>query len=1098
MLLHDPTDLDVQFRLLKNSRLTQGDIQSILRALRAIKTRDRAEDEVVASAGEILRQSPEKQRIDPDARDAGTKVGIAISWLEEAQILERHENHTKVFPGSLLVASEEEARTSLLKKLGPDTTITPYLAIISALMSTEEDENLSTDELMGITGQDSRTIAAMLRDLDRWKLLSNDTELGVLFYREPSTALRLQELMRLESSLLEHLREAAPNADFEEWQVLNVRSLCDLLRRDTQIDLDPQRLGRLLTSFAAPFGREGDEQAAHGFFELRPDGHDRRRVRLRRSWSRINDIRQRRMQLSQALIARFESLRKNNALLVTCKQGELEAMLQADTELASLDIKDWDTALSAALLYLDANEVLHLARGKAVFRSAMRIQLHAQASQRRFSRSDYAELSLHYKDKTAQIHVMAEYAKLAIDKIQEAMRFIVEYFSLNWQEFVRRWFAGRKDVLELATTEEAHRRILIDLANPEQQAIVAAPPQGSQLVLAGPGSGKTRVIVHRVAWLLRECLVQPEEIMVLTYNRSAAVEIRRRLWKLVGMDAAGVAIQTLHSLAMRLTGTSYAVALEREENIDFGHVIRQATKRLQQTTTTHGDDDNEASIARDKLLAGLRFVLVDEYQDINGDHYNLISALAGRSLHASDDRLSLMAVGDDDQNIYAFGGADVRYIRQFETDYQAKRFNLLENYRSTTHIIDCASLVITPARQRMKQGQTLRIDHARREQPAGGEWALKDALAQGRVHVLEVPAHDFQEAAIALAELKRLQTLQNDMGHWGSFAVLARKHSDLDAIQTLCRQQGIPVQRITDEPPIPLYSSREGATLLALLRGEKRRTARKRIVLRSRTLARWLRRKYGLHTADWDGNPYLAALVQFIAEADSCSPDSEAVVDELISELYEFKNNGITLSEQSPNAPLMLMTAHRAKGLEFNHVLILGASPWKAADDEERRLFYVAMTRARQTLTICERLGQRHPFVQELHNLPMRSRPTPPALPPMSALRVASTTPENVYISWLGHRNPKDPAHRAIAALRIGDALSLRPRSDGRLGWEITNSADQTVGCMATAFKPTGRIATVRVAAIQVRNDKTTRCPRWELVLPEIEYHIAANGTPPS
>ncbi|WP_301277014.1 UvrD-helicase domain-containing protein [Dechloromonas sp.] len=103
------------------------------------------------------------------------------------------------------------------------------------------------------------------------------------------------------------------------------------------------------------------------------------------------------------------------------------------------------------------------------------------------------------------------------------MSFIVDYFSQDRDDFVRRYFAGRKDVLEMATTEAAHRRILTDLQNPEQQAIVAAPLEGSHLVLAGPGSGKTKVIVHRVAWLLRECMVLPEEIMVLAYNRSAAV-----------------------------------------------------------------------------------------------------------------------------------------------------------------------------------------------------------------------------------------------------------------------------------------------------------------------------------------------------------------------------------------------------------------------------------------------------------------------------------------------------------------------------------------------------------------------------------------------
>ena len=87
---------------------------------------------------------------------------------------------------------------------------------------------------------------------------------------------------------------------------------------------------------------------------------------------------------------------------------------------------------------------------------------------------------------------MAEYARIAIGKLQAAMDFVRDYFSLERAEFVRRYFAGRKDVLEMATTEAAHRKILTELANPEQQAIVAAPREGNHLVLAGPGAGKTR------------------------------------------------------------------------------------------------------------------------------------------------------------------------------------------------------------------------------------------------------------------------------------------------------------------------------------------------------------------------------------------------------------------------------------------------------------------------------------------------------------------------------------------------------------------------------------------------------------------------------
>ncbi len=211
-------------------------------------------------------------------------------------------------------------------------------------------------------------------------------------------------------------------------------------------------------------------------------------------------------------------------------------------------------------------------------------------------------------------------------------------------------------------------------------------------------------------------------------------------------------------------------------------------------------DDSASSLARARLLAGLRFILVDEYQDINRDRYALISALAGRTLASGDDRLALMAVGDDDQNIYEFDGTNVRYIRQFEADYQARRFHLLENYRSSGHIIDCANQVIAPAQERMKAERT--PAHQPRPPRCSGRWCFGKAntpCSAGRVHILEVPSHPLQAAALALDELQRLYALREDTregGRWGHFAVLGREHKDLDAIHHLARQRGLAVRRI--------------------------------------------------------------------------------------------------------------------------------------------------------------------------------------------------------------------------------------------------------------------------------------------------------------
>lgn len=1086
ILLYDEADLDVQFRLLRNSRLTQHDIHSILKALRSIEKKDRSEGAVVVTSGEILLEIPDQHRIDPDAADADTKVRIAVAWLEEARLLERQENHTRVFPGSLLVASLDDARALLEKKLGSDTKIEPYLQMLSILMQAADDEGVSTDELMLATGQDSRVVQAMLRDLDRLKLLSNDLEIGVTLYREPDTANRIEELRNLENALVVSLREAAPDADQENWQILNIRRLCDTLRREAQVEFDPEKLTRLLKSFAEPFG-EGPGQ--RGLFALRPAGQDNRYIKLLRSWQDIEVIRERRMRLAQALVSYFIGHRQGNNLLVTCKQGDLEIALQADTTIQDLDVKDWSVALAASLMYLDTNEVLHLARGKAVFRAAMNIQLNAVARRRQFKKSDYAELELHYKDKTIQVHVMAEYARLALGKIQAAMSFIVDYFSLDRADFIRKYFAGRKDVLEMATTEAAHRRILTDLQNPAQQEIVAASLDGSHLVLAGPGSGKTRVVVHRVAWLLRESMVLPEQIMVLAYNRSAAIEIHRRLWALVGADAAGVSVQTLHGLAMRLTGTSYAVAIERGENINFNAVIKTATEQLRKAEQ---GDDVGPSVRRDRILAGLRYLLVDEYQDINADHYDLISALAGRTLISEEDKISLMVVGDDDQNIYAFGGANVRFIQQFETDYQARRYHLVENYRSTQNIIDCSNRVIARAHNRMKVDQEIRINHARRELPSGGDFSKLDPVAQGRVHVLEVPQQYFGEVESALSELRRLNNLQgdSDQKYWGRFAVIARRWEHLEPMAAACRIKGIPVRLMRDDHVPDLHTTREGHIFLTLLKGKYRHVGRSRVILRSTTLSRWFRRRFGHSIDDLIEHPQRAMLAQFIRECESAAPGSERVVFDLIEQIYEFGGGGKSVSGDMANGPMLLLTAHRAKGLEFDHVLILDGGGWSEGNDEERRLFYVAMTRARKTLTLCKR-GQ-HAFIPDFVDLCLTTSTTVSPLDPRLSHRTWVADPEQIVLSWPGYFAPNAPIHKAISKLDFGDELSLRPRSDGKPGWEIADENGLAVTRMSQKFKPpAGEILGVRVSAVIVRHAKEgeqVRCPEWELVLPEIEY----------
>jgi ATP-dependent DNA helicase RecQ len=182
-------------------------------------------------------------------------------------------------------------------------------------------------------------------------------------------------------------------------------------------------------------------------------------------------------------------------------------------------------------------------------------------------------------------------------------------------------------------------------------------------------------------------------------------------------------------MALRLTGTSLEAASRSDTAIDFDRLIQDAIDLLNGRSEQALMDEDDA---RDRLLAGYEHIFVDEYQDIDAQQYALVGALAGRRQRDADARLNIMAVGDDDQNIYAFKGASVEFIRRFQADYAGELTYLVENFRSTQNIIAAANHVIQRAADRMKVDHPIRIDRrARRTRraAAGTRWTLCTAAA---------------------------------------------------------------------------------------------------------------------------------------------------------------------------------------------------------------------------------------------------------------------------------------------------------------------------------------------------------------------------------
>ena len=1078
VLLYAADDVERQFGMSARSRLTRAEIHGILRALRNLDRKKRSGGDVVATAGEILGED-EDMAFARDSATDDTRVRTAVSWLEEAELLSREENFVEVFPSSLRVNSVEQAAGRLARANIADPYRGQLLRIAETLIEAPSDEGVTTDELMAASGLGPDGVRAALYDLERLGIASNDTVLTAFVHAgvERSSPTRLKEAAALETALISHMREAAPDLGKGDASSLHLRIAAQVLRDRGLPEPLPERLWRIVRGIA----HDGwGEDRAGGSLAVRKLDAETVRVALQRDWGALEETARRRregaVRLLEHLIGCLPSGVHGTDLLAETTLGSLLQAIEGDLVLKS-GVKDTARLLDRALLWLHELDVIRLNKGLAVFRPAMTIRLERR-ERRGFAGTDFEPLALHYKGQVLQIHVMVEFAQRGLAAMGDALRLAMDYFALSEDEFLKRWLPGRDEEIGRETTPESWRAIVESLKSPVQQGIVADDrEQAHVLVLAGPGSGKTRVLVHRIAWLVRAKRESARGILALAYNRHAAVDIRRRLAALIGDDARGVTVLTCHGLAMRLAGASFSGREEPPDEDTFSEVIRRAVELLR----GEGLPSEEADERRERLLAGFRWILVDEYQDIGPEQYDLISALAGRTLEEDAGRLTLFAVGDDDQNVYAFKGASVEFIRRFEADYGPRPKYLTSNYRSTGHIVAAANAAIAPTRERMKAGHPIRIDRARARDPQGGPWEGVDPVSRGRVQILPAGGDVVSQAQCVMAEFQRLAALAPDWD-WSRCAAIARTWEYLAPLRAFCELHEIPAQMGNEDIP-SFWRLRETRALVAWARARQPR------VIDAGALRDWM--------VSQSADPWNDLLRQAIEELALEAGAGEMPLDRFIEWLAEWGRD-----VRRRQHGLLLLSAHRAKGLEFDHVAVLDGGWGRLGQGEDpgeaRRLYYVAMTRARHTLTLA-RLEGPHRLQDALSGNPsvvQRERVELPPAPEALHCRHARAGLGEVDLGFAGRHRARHPVHRAISALSPGDPLETRMAQSGRM--ELVDGAGMLVGRMASGFEPpagtgcrsAGVFAVVEWSreASEPRYRDNARCETWEVVVPELVF----------
>ncbi len=608
---------------------------------------------------------------------------------------------------------------------------------------------------------------------------------------------------------------------------------------------------------------------------------------------------------------------------------------------------------------------------------------------------------------------------------------------------------------------------IYDTLNEQQKKGVFAT-EGPVLLLAGAGSGKTRVLTHRIAYLIDEMGVNPWNILAITFTNKAAGEMRERVDNIVGYGAEQIWVATFHSTCVRIL-RRYIDRLGYDTNFtiydtdDQKTIIKEVCKKLQIDTKTFKERAllGAISAAKDSLITPVqyeldamgdwnkkkiaevykeyqatlkknnavdfddlivktvelfkncpdvleyyqdrfKYIMVDEYQDTNTAQFELIRLLANKYRN-------LCVVGDDDQSIYKFRGANIRNILDFEKVYpEAEVIKLEQNYRSTQNVLDAANAVI--------KNNIGRKDKAL--------WTSQGA--GNRIHFRQFDTA-FEEAEYIVDDIEH--KANKGEAAYGECAILYRTNAQARVLEEKFVLRGIPYDVVGGTN---FYSRREIKDMLAYLKtidNGKDDVAVKRIInvpkrgIGATTIQRVQEYADARNISFYDAlreadqimtigksasklEPFvlmiqtfrskleyygLEDLIKDVIETtgyvrdlqDSDEEDAEdraANIDELISKIvaYEQTAEQPSLSEfleevalvadidkvDEDDNKVLLMTLHSAKGLEFSHVYLAGMEDGIfpsymtiTADDpteieEERRLAYVGITRAKEDLTI--------------------------------------------------------------------------------------------------------------------------------------------------
>jgi len=672
-VLFNEEDLNKHFILLNQTKLSVKEIQQVWRAIKYIT---KFKSSVSNSALEIAR----KAGWDDNVREIETRVTTAIAALENAGYLKRGQNSPRVFATSIIVKNAQEA----IEKIHQSSKFNDQqkrnaVRIIKKLFS-QKSKIHANDEIaesridyisdhLGIPKNEVLKVITLLRDIN---ILADNKDLTA-FIKKDDTINRSLNILTSFAKIEKFLISTLDTID----RVYNLKELNESALEQGCYNVRPSKIKTVLNFWAI---KNWIKRKYH---------HSKNHVYILLNFPKeeLEETLEKRHQLSESILRYLfkkthiaNIAEKNNEVLVEFSIHELKDHYLNESSM--FKVKATTDDIEDALFYLSRIEAIKIEGGFLVTYNRLTINRLEKNNNIQYKKKDYAHLEQFYKNKIQQIHIVGEYAKKMLIDYEEALRFVEDYFQLNYSSFLNKYFPGsRKEQLTKNISPKKFRQLFGELS-PRQLKIINDNTNQFITVIAGPGSGKTRVLVHKLASLLLMEDVKHEQLLMLTFSRAATTEFKKRLIQLIGNAANFIEIKTFHSYCFDLLG-------------QVGN-LRKSDDIIQATVEKIRNGDVELNRIMKSVL------VIDEAQDMSQYEFELIQALMEKN-----EDMRVISVGDDDQNIYAFRGSNSKYFEQLMHKEQATSYELLKNYRSKKNLVAFTSQYIEQIENRLKTSKLI-------------------------------------------------------------------------------------------------------------------------------------------------------------------------------------------------------------------------------------------------------------------------------------------------------------------------------------------------------------------------------------------------------